>query len=524
MDSDRRAGDLSAEDFELLSKTRYILIFIFLVGAVVRFVDAWRPIDRASWRECDLGAVSRNYADESMNPFYPRVDWRGNSPGYAEMEFPLYPYLTAITYKIFGTHDQFGRLWAFLFSLGTLFFFYKLAREYLGDPSLIFAFAFFAFNPLIVEFSTSIQPEGLMILCYTASVYFFTKWLKTDARKDFWCAAMATALMLLAKATAAHIGLFFGVLLLQKYGAAGVFRQTKVWFFALIALLPALLWYAHAKSLWKNYGNSLGVSNEYHWIGADFFTNPYFIKGILFYEASVVWTFFGLAVGVFAIFKGFRETVVRHALLWTASAFVMYLVAARTTADDWASYYHIFSIPPAALLFGFGVGKLAEIFASLFKTDADFSRFERIKKLSLLLALGFAALATFAFEAKQIRAQILENRVKDESFACVEKLKPAMPKEGLILVSGSHCVDADGYMVAYNASFMFYWLERKGFNICTEEQSIEKVREFAAKGAKYFVAQKSIVAQKPDFAAELKRNFALVGECNEFYVFALEEN
>jgi 4-amino-4-deoxy-L-arabinose transferase-like glycosyltransferase len=501
-------------------KTKYILIFIFLVGAGLRFADCLRPINRASWRECDLGAVSRNYALESMNPFYPRVDWRGNSPGYAEMEFPLYPYLTAITYKIFGFHDYFGRIWAFLFSLGTPFFFYKLAREYLGDFSLIFAFAFFAFNPLIVEFSTSIQPEGLMILCYTASVYFFLEWLKTEENKDFWFAAIATVLTLLAKATAAHIGLFFGVLLLQKYGF-GIFKKSRVWLFGLISLLPALLWYAHAKSLWKNYGNSLGVSNEYHWVGADFFTNSYFIKGILFSEFSVVWIYFGAIVALFAVFKGFREKTVRQSLLWLACVFVMYVIAARTTADDWASYYHIFSIPPAALVFGFGVGKLSDAFASLFNFYGDFSRFERLKRVLLVAAVGLAVFATFALEAKQIRANLLQNRAPDESFACARQLKPAMPREGLILVSGSHCVDPDGYMVAYNASFMFYWLDRKGFNICTEEQTVEKVKEFAAQGAKYFVAQKSIVAQKPNFEAELKSEFPLIAECYEFYVFEI---
>ncbi len=501
-----------------MNKIKLILIFIFLVGAGIRFADVLRPLDRALWRECDLGAIARNYAVESMNPIYPRIDWRGNSPGYAEMEFPLYPYLIAVTYQIFGVQDYFGRVWAFLFSLLTLFFFYKLARRYLNDLGLIFAFAFFAFNPLIVEFSTAIQPEGLMLLCYTASVYFFLKWLETGANKDFWFAAGATALTLLAKVTAAHIGLFFALLLLQKYGFA-VFKQGKVWLFGAIGLVPALLWYLFAKSLWKTYGNSLGVSNEYHWIGADFFTNSYFIKGILYSEFSVVWVYFGLAVGAFAVFKGFREKFIRQMLLWLASAFVLYIIAARTTADDWANYYHIFSIPPAALIFGFGVVKLSEDFRSLFNFFSDFSSFERFKKSILLCLAAFAVPATFGLEAKQIRADLLQNRKADESFVSAKQLKSALPKAGLILVSGSHCFDADGYQVAYNASFMFYWLERKGFNICVEDQSLKNVREFAARGAKYFVAQKSIVAEKPGFQIELKQNFPLIAESDEFFVF-----
>ena len=207
------------------------------------------------------------------------------------MEFPLYPFLIALTYKIFGIHDLFGRLWAFVFSLGTLFIFYKLAREYLSGWSLIFSFAFFTFNPLIVEFSTSIQPEGLMILFYLSSVFCFLKWLKTDENFYFLSAIILTALTLLAKATAAHIGLFFLVLLIQKFGF-DFLKNLKVWLFGLISLLPAFLWYRHAKNLWLTYGNSLGVSNEYHWIGADFFTNSYFIKGILTNEIFVAFVLF----------------------------------------------------------------------------------------------------------------------------------------------------------------------------------------------------------------------------------------
>ena len=503
-----------------MNKIKLILIFIFLVGAGLRLADALRPINRASWREADLGAVARNFAEESMNPLYPRIDWRGTSPGYAEMEFPLYPYLTAITYKIFGVHDHFGRLWAFVFSLLTLLFFYKLAREHLSDFALVFAFAFFAFNPLIVEFSTSVQPESLMILGYTASVYFFLRWLDRSEDKDFWCAAVSTALTLLAKATSAHIGLFFGVLLLQKFGWK-TFRQTKVWLFALVSLLPALLWYAHAKSLWKNYGNSLGVSNEYHWAGADFFTNSYFAKGILYSEFSVVWVYFGLAVGAFAVFKGFQEKTVRLCLLWLGAAFAMYTAAARTAADDWASYYHIFSVPPAAMLFGIGAGKLSESFAGLFKFFGDFSGLEKAKRGLPAAAIAASVIAAFALEARRIRAGLLEHRAPDESYLCAARLKPALKTEGLILVSGGHCFDADGYQTAYNASFMFYWLTRKGFNICVEDQSVAKVKEFAAQGARYFVAQKSIVDQKPDFAAELKSAFPVVDECEEFYIFVL---
>ncbi|HEX8735839.1 MAG TPA: glycosyltransferase family 39 protein [Pyrinomonadaceae bacterium] len=506
-----------------MKKLSTVFLLIFALGALVRFADVWRTVERASWRECDLAAISRNYVREGMNPFYPRVDWRGTSAGYAEMEFPVYPYLTAVFYRIFGFSEYIPRLLNFLFSLAALWFFFRVARAFLDDAAAIFASAFFAFHPMVVEISTSIQPEGLMILCYAGSVYFFTNWLKNDSNKDFICASIFTALAVLAKAPAAHVGLLFAVLLLQKFGL-NVFRQSKIWLFGIFSLLPAAVWYLHAKSLWKNYGNSLGVSNETHLVGADFFTNSYFIKGILSAEIFNVWLGFGLILGIFAVWHGRREKVVFVSLLWLASAFTFYIIAARTTADDWAIYYHIFSVAPAALLFGFGAQKFWEFFRSYYNFSSYLGAFDRLKQTSLVVLLALSIAGAFLLEAKRARADFLQHRVEDESFACAERFKPYLKNEGLILASGGNCFDSDGLPVAYNASFMFYWLDRKGFNICTEQQSLAKVREFASKGAKYFVAQKNLLAEKPNLENELRESFTVAAECDAMILFELKDS
>ena len=96
-----------------------------------------------------------------------------------------------------------------------------------------------------------------------------------------------------------------------------------------------------------------------------------------------------------------------------------------------------------------------------------------------------------------------------------------MKAEGLIVVSGGHCVDKNGYALAYNASFMFYWLERKGWDICIEEQSMDKINTFATKGAKYFVAQKSMLKDKLGFEDALRARFKVIAECDEFLLFDL---
>lgn len=503
-----------------MSRSKLLIIILFLAAAGIRFADTFRPINQSSWRECDLGAISRNFASEGMNPLYPRIDWRGDGPGFAEMEMPLFPFLTAITYKIFGIHDQLGRVWAFLFSLGALFFFYRLAREYLSFYASLVAFAFFAFNPLIVDQSTALQPEGLMLFAYVAAVYFFVRWLKTNENKHFFGAAAMTALTLLAKAPAAHIGLLFGILLIEKYGW-NIVNQGKIWLFGTMSILPSVAWYLHAKSLWLTYGNSLGVSNEYHWIGLDFFTDTNFLRGILRSELVYVWVIFGVIVGAFAIWKGYREDAARHSLLWLASIFALYLLAARTTSEDWASYYHVFSIPPVALIFGFSIKKLLDYAHDFADNFSSRSLAANLRQVFLFLFLIASILASLLLEAKQVRANFLGKRVPDAARICANKIKPIMKAEGLIVVSGGHCVDKNGYALAYNASFMFYWLERKGWDICIEEQSMDKINTFATKGAKYFVAQKSMLKDKLGFEDALRARFKVIAECDEFLLFDL---
>ncbi|MCE7961780.1 MAG: hypothetical protein DYH05_04690 [Acidobacteria bacterium ACB1] len=491
---------------------RTIFIALFAAAVLLRVADTFRPLDRASWRESDLGSIARNFTREGMNPLYPRIDWRGTGPGYAEMELPLYPWTIAVAYKAFGIHDETGRIISMLLSLGVLALFWFLARDILEPDEAIAAFAFFAFNPLIFEISTAVQPESLTMLAYLAAVYFFARWMRTDRLSDLLATAAFTSLSILAKATSAHIGLLITVVWLRKEGV-GVFKNCRTYAFACIALAPGILWYIHAKYLWLTYGNSLGVSNEYHWIGLDFFTNSYFILGIAGNEIEWVWGGIGIVVAVVGVLLARREKAVSFSLIWLASVFVFLIAAARTTADDWANYYHVFAVAPASLLIGIGAGKGIALFGDLK------AKFSTRKVLAALIVL--ASVAAFVFNLRSIRGLFLQHRKHEPAFAESQQIEPYLRRDGLILVSGGACVDKDGYALAYNASYMFYWLDRKGFNICSDRQTVAAVEGFRELGAQYFVAQKSELAHAAGFEAALASRFPTAIETNEFIVFDL---
>ena len=493
------------------------VIVIFVLGGGVRLLDVSRPIDKASWRECDEGSISRNFLREGFDPLYPRVDWRGDGPGYAEMEFPAYPWLIGLTYELTGIHDNAGRVWSFVFSLATLFFFFRLAREYLDPWPAVVALAFFAFNPLNVEIGTSIQPEGLMMMAYVAAAYFFVRWLRTEAVIDICSASLATMIALLGKASAAHIGIFFAVLLLKKYGI-GAIRQPGVWLLGLMSLVPSVEWYSHARQLWLTYGNSLGVSNEYHWIGPDFFTDGSFIAGIFRSELVYVWSYAGILIGLFALVFAWRERAALDGMLWFAAVFTFYVVTARTSGDDWAYYYHIFSVVPAALLVGAAVNRIMS-----WSSEGADGLGEGLLASRLVSAciIGVLLAATFLMDVRSAHAKYLDEHSHAPEYTFAADLRSKLTSPGLIVASGGHCVDEKGYPVAYNASYMFYWLDRKGWNMCVEQQSPELLKAYKRRGAVYFVAEQRYLHLTPGMEAAAKATYPVVAQSDEVIVFDL---
>lgn len=557
-----------------MKKVTLIFLGLFIVGAGLRAVNVLRPVDTASWRESDIASIARNYVREGMNPFYPRIDWRGDGPGFAEMEFPLYPWLIAVCYKLFGTHEVIGRVITFIFSLLSLFFFFKLARYLLAEKGAIIASLFFVLSPLVISISNSLQPEGLMFLSYILAAYYFVLWLDDDSWMSYGLALGATALAILAKASAAHIGLLFCFLVLSKTGLRAL-RQPRIWVFGAVALLPSLFWYRHAHQLWLNYGNSLGVSNETHWAGLDLFTNPAFILGIERAELFYGWMPTGLILALLALVLSKNTKVIKYCLYWLIAIFAYYLLAARTTSDSWAIYYHVVSIPPVALMIGacvealtnvkfqkpllrsFGVGSLVLIAVVTIAGILHVSNVDvrLASKISILLALSVLLLvflffrnggndelkgsrssrlntlviytavlclaATCLYEVRRIRDDFQARNDEGSLNRCAKEFAPAIPESVLVVTSGGPCVDPTGFPVAYNSSYMFYWLDRKGFDICQERQSVDALKLLSDRGARYFIAEKTALKMKPGFEEELRLNFPLTMECDDAFLFQL---
>jgi hypothetical protein len=70
---------------------------------------------------------------------------------------------------------------------------------------------------------------------------------------------------------------------------------------------------------------------------------------------------------------------------------------------------------------------------------------------------------------------------------------------------------------------LFYWLDRKGWNIPADGQTIGAVRDFVSRGASYFLAERDALGRTPGFEAALRSAYLLLAECPEAMLFQLKE-
>lgn len=480
-----RAATLAAAPSDAGVATRgAALTAVLLLGAVLRLAYVDRPFDYRiahPWRQSDYLAITRSFAREGMDIRYPRIDWRGDTPGFAEMELPVVPWLGAVLYRAVGPSVPAQRGLAAALSIAALLLFAALAARLLPAGAALFATLAMAVNPVLLVLATAIQPEPLLDVCCLLAVLLLARWREQPSATGLILAAAAAAAAMLAKLPAAYLGLLFAAVVLRRLGLRAL-RAPAVWLAALVALLPPLAWYTWAHHFWRVYGLSLGLSNESHLIGPDMLWPPAFLLGIAAWETVAVFSPVGWALALAAL--RLPWTRVELPALWYGAVAIFYVVAARTTGDQWAYYYHGLSAAPGALLMGAGVAALREGRV----VPPGWARLASWQP-RLAVALAAATLLGLATTA----AVLIGHRdgAHDAGrmlYVCSQQLADRVPAAARIVARGGHAVDEHGHPVAWNASMVFAWMDRRGFNYPIEDLAPTTLDALAARGGRYWLA------------------------------------
>jgi hypothetical protein len=482
---------------------------VLLVGIAVRVAYVGRPFDyRISnpWRQSDYFAITRNFDREGLNILYPRIDWRGDQPGYAEMELPVLPWLGALLYRVVGPHVQVVRALSAGFEVVALLLFAALAPKLLPPAGALFAVLAFASNPLLVLHSGALQPEPVLDACTLACMALLCRWEARPRPALLFAAALAAAAAALAKLPAAYLALVMAYVVLRRLGWRALARPS-VYAAACIAALPPLLWYAWARHFWTLYGLSLGVSNESHLIGWDLLLPPTFLLGILALETAGVFTPAGWLLALAALRLPWQRIALPA--VWYGAVWVFYVLAARTTGDEWAYYYHSLSVAPAALLMGAGLSVFLE-------RRAIPVTWGRLAEWQRGIGLGLAA--TTLAGSIAVAVFLIERRDHDRAYryrmySCAREFAPLVPPDGLIVAYGGSMFDERGHPVAHDESMLFAWMDRRGFNYGAEDLSLATLDAIAARGGRYWAVETSELEQR-GLAAQVDAHYRRLADCD----------
>jgi hypothetical protein len=490
---------------------RATLLLVLLLGAIMRIAPVDRPLDHrllAPWRESDHVQVARNFYRGDLDILYPQIDWRGDQPGYAEMEFPALPWLGAVAARVVGYDEVLLRVPSAVLGVASLAFFARMALATLPPTAALVAVAAFAFNPLLVAMGSALQPDALMLFLVLLATVLMWRWDDDPTTGKLLVACAAIGAAIVAKLPAAHLGIVMAYLAIRKSGAR-VLASPASWLGALIALVPPLVWYVWAHRFWERYGLSLGVSNESHLLGWDMLARPRFLVGLVKWETLAVFTPAGWLLAAVALRAPLART--HRFLVWYAAVSVFYLVSARTSADDWAFYYHGASVAPACLLMGAGAGAFVDG-AVLPRRWARLARWEPWLGRALVAGtvLGLLSATGYLVYKRDHQRQLFEMR------SCMLDFTRYVPADGMIVVRGGEMHDEYGRPVAHNESMAFAWMDRKGFNYGDEELGLETLERIAARGGRYWIVRED--EMRPELRVSAARRWKRIAACEFGYV------
>ncbi|AFM40777.1 PMT family glycosyltransferase, 4-amino-4-deoxy-L-arabinose transferase [Desulfosporosinus acidiphilus SJ4] len=322
-----------------------LLGIILGVALLLRLKGITNPLlDDQGWRQADTASIAVHMLGHLFDfprVMIPQLNYDGVVPQRVELEFPLFPYLLAWTWTLFGWADIWGRLWAVILTLFGLCGLYDLGRNLISERAGLLAAAIYALMPLSIYYGRVVMPEPMAQALSIWALALIVRWRRAPERHHIWKIGLVLAGAILAKLP--QLMLFPVALLLGFYPL----RQTqmkKILSYCFFALCFPMVYYA--------------------WVHMNAGTSSQFVSGILkdqvVNSGSLNWklliknvqrgltdsVLFLSGLGLLRLF--FKRDNGRLALLTWVGIGLLYLgiVCVRIPLD----YYLIPVLPLAALL------------------------------------------------------------------------------------------------------------------------------------------------------------------------------
>lgn len=242
----------------------FVIVLFFLNFYSKTFFS--HPTIIHQWRQADCLSITKNYYEEGLQFFHPKIHYQGSFEGKAVSEFPILNYITACLWKLFGEHEFIYRLLEYVIFISALFVLFNTIFHFFKSGLLaFFSISIFLTSPLLVYYSVSFIADvpalSLGIISFCLALRFY----HTKRQALFYWALFFGTLAVLIKASALmSICILLFLSLVDLFNLNTMFKTDKLFVkktIPLLSILTALAvifgWYKYA--LFYNNNNSNNV-------------------------------------------------------------------------------------------------------------------------------------------------------------------------------------------------------------------------------------------------------------------------
>jgi 4-amino-4-deoxy-L-arabinose transferase-like glycosyltransferase len=380
-----------------------------------------------------------------MHFFSPQLDTEG-PPVRAGTEFPLYSYLLALLYKIFGVHEILGRLLSCLFAAWGAVFLYLFVRPRLGERIAVWSAVVMSSLPVHIYFTRTVQPEPMALWGLLGFLYF--------ADRSWILALLLGAMAPLLKLSFLYVLVPLWVYLGYEREGWKVLKNVN-WLVLLAGILILTeAWYRYAKTA-PVLILPLSVREHFENLKPIFTWNLWqaqFISRI----PELVLTYSGLLLACLGVYRYRNERSGRFFLAWMAASAVYVPLLGEY------GLIHRYTLLPLAPVAAVGIACGISVF---------WERAQRSLRLRVVLAL--LVLAIPAHAALRIKHWYrVEYRYLDHLRETVARV--SRPDE-LVLVS------------THDKPIHLYYIDRYGFSVGPADWQPEEVNRLIARGTRFIL-------------------------------------
>lgn len=145
------------------------------------------PCGTHVWRQCNTLAMSRNFAEEDMNIFQPRIDRRNETNGITGSHFPLFEWLLALASKPFGHQFLLNRLFSLVISSVAMLAFYQLLLLFAFSKKWAIAGSLLLLSiPELYYQSINALPDILALTCALFGMVYGIRFSREISKHNFF--------------------------------------------------------------------------------------------------------------------------------------------------------------------------------------------------------------------------------------------------------------------------------------------------------------------------------------------------